>query len=173
MFHIGTLSLKMDVKRAAWQNLPSPQFLKKWIISRLAGSSPEVRGCLLTWAGISIKTAPSNCSFEVTHITDGTVNIAPTCLGTFLPTLLYFFSFSRDAKYIICHTRFIKRGQLSINPAITHAITLIILRWLICVIWRRECWDPKWNVLHSYIWFCVSFLTAYSLNRVSNIQSEQ
>lgn len=135
LFHIGTcFSLKMDVKRAAWQNLPLLQFLEKWIISCLGDSSPEVRGCLLTWAGISLKTAQSNCSFEVTHIIDGTVNIAPTCLGTFLPTPLYFFSFSCDEKYIICHTLFIKRGRLSINPAITHAITLIILLWLICVI---------------------------------------
>lgn len=106
LFHIGTcFSLKMDVKRAAWQNLPLLQFLEKWIISCLADSSPEVRGCLLTWAGISLKTAQSNCSFEVTHIIDGTVNIAPTCLGTFLPTLLHFFSFSCDKKiHYLSHT---------------------------------------------------------------------
>lgn len=92
LFHIRTcFSLKVDVKRAAWQNMPLLLFPKKRVISRLAGSSPEVRGCFLTWAGISLKTAQSNCSFEATHITDGTVNIAPTSLGTFLPTLLYFF----------------------------------------------------------------------------------
>lgn len=46
-------------------------------------------------------------------------------------------------KYIICHKLFIKRGKPSINPAITHAITLIILLGLICVIWYKNVETPS------------------------------
>lgn len=129
------------MKRPTWQNLPLFKFSKKWIISHLTGSSPEVRGCLLTWAGISLKTAQSNCTFEVTHITDSTDNIAPTGVRTLLPSFLLFrfflFLFPCDENYIICHKCFIKRGQPSINLAITHAITLIIPLRLICIIFYR------------------------------------
>lgn len=152
--------------------LPLPQFLKKWIISCLAGSSPEVRGCLLTWAGISLKTAQSNCGFEVTHITDGAVNIAPTRLGAFPPELggnLKLHLLWRKKIYHLSHTGFfglffffIKRGP-AINQSCNHPCNHInhspqpYLRHLV-----HECWGPRWEVLRFRIWFCILFLQCAS-----------
>lgn len=163
-FIIKLAVLNVDLKRPIRQNLPLFKFSKKWIISCLAGSASEVRDCLLTWAGISLKAAQSNCTFEVTHITDGTVNIAPTRLGTFLQSLLYF-PFPSDENYIICHKRFIKRGQASISSKITHAITLIIPPCLICIIWHKNVGSP-WEM-----YFTATSGTAQSWQHTSRIVS--
>lgn len=121
-----------------------------------------MRGCLLTWAGISLKTAQSNCTFEVTHITDGTVNIAPTCLSTFPPVsaTVLLFSLWRKIHYLSQTFFFIKRGQPSISPAITHAITLIILLCLICVILDKNVQTP------SGIYFTVTSASLYTFDSI-------
>lgn len=87
LFHVGTwFSLKFWREQHSGFCPPFSFFRAgSWIISRLAGSSPEVSAFLFTRTGIGLKNpAQSNCGFEVTHITDGAVNIAPTSLGAFL-----------------------------------------------------------------------------------------
>lgn len=87
LFHVGTwFSLKFWREQRSLF-CPAFSFFRagSWIISRLAGSSPEVSAFLFTRTGIGLKNpAQSNCGFEVTHITDGAVNIAPTSLRAFL-----------------------------------------------------------------------------------------
>lgn len=78
-------------------------------------------------------------------------------------SLLQFCSFPCDEKYIICHKLlffFIKRGQPSISPAITHAITLIILLCLICVILDKNVQTP------SGIYFTVTSASLYTFDSI-------
>lgn len=111
--------------------------------------------CLLTRAGISLK----NRLKVIVALKSHTSQMAPSILHQLVPPTLtppkkkkkilttlsvLFCSLFCDAKkYIICHRFFFslsppfsinKRGQPSINPAITHAITLTIRLSLICVI---------------------------------------
>lgn len=87
-----------------------------------------------------------------------------TNLSEYFPpqSLLQFCSFPCDEKYIICHKLFffIKRGQPSISPAITHAITLIILLCLICVILDKNVQTP------SGIYFTVTSASLYTFDSI-------
>lgn len=162
LFHVGTwFSLKFWREQHSGFCPPFSFFRAgSWIISRLAGSSPEVSAFLFTRTGIGLKNpAQSNCGFEVTHITDGAVNIAPTSLGAFLHRSSW--RKKKGGKNVICRKVFIKRCQPSIDPAITHAITLIILLCLICVMWEQTVGAPPVGCtplqrLLSTIWTHVS-----------------
>lgn len=177
LFHVGTwFSLKF------WRALcsrfcPPFSFFREgnWIISRLAGSSPEVSAFLVTRTGIGLKNpAQSNCGFEVTHITDGAVNIAPTSLGAFLSNSAVLpapLPVMKKKKNVICRKVFIKRCQPSIDPAITHAITLIILPCHICVMWYDSRAPPTWwDVPCSSVFFSPSELMSAGFNRLAAVR---
>lgn len=151
---------------------------KNYFLSGRQLSGGEI--CLLTQAGISLKNRlkvivalKSHTSQMAQSILHQLVWVPPPhpddSAGTF------FCSLSCDEKkYIICHTGFFppslsppfsinKRGQPSINPAITHAITLTIRLSLICVICDMNVEGPPLGrASHSWNWFCILFLQCAS-----------
>lgn len=81
----------------------------------------------------------------------------------FPPSLCYssaLFLVTKNTLFVTNFFFFIKRGQPSISPAITHAITLIILLCLICVILDKNVQTP------SGIYFTVTSASLYTFDSI-------